>query len=88
MTDRAIVLTEFTEGEVEVMAELEHERWNRERLAEGWQLGPERNVEKKISPYIAPWSELPDEIKEYDRETVRGMPQLLADVQIEIRRSA
>ncbi len=88
VTDRAIVLMAFTEGEVELMAELEHERWNRERLAEGWQFGPDRNVERKISPYIAPWSELPDEIKEYDREAVRGMPQLLADVQIEIRRSA
>ena len=87
VSDRKIVLMGFTEGEVDLMAELEHERWNRERLAEGWQFGPERNVEKKISPHLVPWPELPDEIKEYDRETVRGIPQLLAEVHIEIRRS-
>ncbi len=77
----------FTSEEIEFMAELEHERWNQERLKEGWQLGPERNVEKKISPYLVPWSELPDEIREYDRETVRSIPKLLSQVGVEIRRS-
>jgi hypothetical protein len=78
----------FTAGEIEVMAELEHERWNRERLRAGWRYGPERDTERKISPYLVPWSELPDEIKEYDRETARGIPQLLAEVGIEITRTA
>jgi ppGpp synthetase/RelA/SpoT-type nucleotidyltranferase len=88
VSGRAIGLMGFTAGEIEVMAELEHERWNRERLRAGWRYGPERDTERKISPYLVPWSELPDEIKEYDRETARGIPQLLAEVGIEITRTA
>jgi len=86
VTDRPIVLMDFTAGEIELMAELEHERWNRERHRDDWQYGPERDVAKKISPYLLPWSELPDEIREYDRETVRGIPELLAGVGLEVGR--
>jgi len=77
---REIKLMEFTPGEIETMAELEHRRWNQERFKEGWEPGPVRDVEKKISPYLVTWSELPDDIREYDRETVRGIPELLASV--------
>jgi len=87
VSDREIVLMTFTPDEIEFMAALEHERWNQERIKEGWTLGAERDVEKKVSPYLVPWSQLPDEIKEYDRETVRGIPGLLAQVGLEIRRS-
>ena len=87
VTDREIVIMAFTEDEIEFMAELEHERWNQERTKEGWTLGPERDLEKKISPHLVPWSKLPDDIREYDRETVRGIPQLLAQIGLEIRRA-
>ena len=66
------------------MAELEHERWVSERLTAGWVYSKERDASKKISPYLVPWNELPDEIKEYDRQTIRALPDLLASVKFEI----
>jgi len=36
VTDRDIVLMAFIEDEIEIMAEMEHTRWNVERLRDGW----------------------------------------------------
>jgi ppGpp synthetase/RelA/SpoT-type nucleotidyltranferase len=68
---------------VEIMAEIEHGRWNAERLMRGWTLG-EKDVEKKKSPYLVSWTELPDHIKEYDRNYVRAIPRVLAAFGYEI----
>jgi hypothetical protein len=62
--------------QIDIMAELEHGRWNAERLLDEWKPGP-RDHAKKTSPYIVRWAELPEEIKEYDRDAVRGIPALL-----------
>ena len=37
------------------------------------------DVEKKKSPYLVPYVGLSDDIKEYDRNTVRAMPAFLAE---------
>jgi ppGpp synthetase/RelA/SpoT-type nucleotidyltranferase len=86
VTDRDIAVMTFTSDEVELMAEMEHARWNVERLTKGWRLGQERDVTKKISPYLVSWAELPEDVKEWDRETVRKIPEFLATVGLEIRR--
>ena len=64
---------------VEILAELEHESWVRERLSTGWTLSdePSANAEKKTSPYLVPYEQLPEEIKELDRNPVRNIPILL-----------
>ena len=72
-------LVKFTNEEIEIMAEMEHEQWNEERFDEGWKLGP-RDPENKISPYLVHWNDLPDNIKEYDRDAVKNIPELLASV--------
>ena len=69
---------QFSDDDVETMAELEHGRWNEERLQAGWKLGP-RDHDKKTSPYLVSWKDLPDEIREYDRQAVRNIPKLLKD---------
>jgi len=68
----------FGEGEVEHLAELEHERWTEERRAAGWTLGPVKDVHAKRSPYLVPWAELSEEVRDLDRDTVRRIPQFLA----------
>lgn len=68
---------EFTAEQVEILAEIEHERWMKEREKEGWVLGSTRDVDKKISPYLIPWSELEEEVKDWDRNPVRRIPELL-----------
>jgi hypothetical protein len=77
---------ELTDDEVEVLARLEHDRFVEERLRAGWTLGSERDPERKISPYLVPWDELPDDVKDYDYDTVRGMPEFMADAGFEIYR--
>lgn len=83
---RKAVRMTFTEDEIEFMAEMEHGRWNVERLLDRWQRGKPRDVEKKISPNIVAWSELTDEVKEWDRDAVRKIPEFLAKVGLEVRR--
>ena len=76
----------FTPAEVETMAELEHERWCRERLAEGWTAGPTRDDQRKVTPYLVDWDQLPDDVKDYDRNAVRALPELLTFAGYEIVR--
>jgi hypothetical protein len=76
----------FTESEIELMAEMEHDRWVAERRKGGWTSGDRRDVQHKVTPYLVGWQELPEEVREYDREAVRAIPELLAGVGLELRR--
>jgi hypothetical protein len=71
--------------QIESLAEREHARWNVERLIAGWVYGPTADKDKKISPYLVPWDELPDQIREYDREPVRAIPRMLAAAGFELQ---
>ncbi len=55
---------------VERLAENNHDHWSRQRIAEGWRYGPSRDDKAKTHPDLAPYSELPETEKEYDRLTV------------------
>lgn len=78
---------EFTDEEIETLAEMEHGRWCAERLTGGWVWGEAKDVEERISPYLVSWSRLPEEIKKHDRQAVRTIPELLASLGLEIRRT-
>ena len=84
--DKKISMLKFTKQEVDCMAEMEHARWNVERLLDGWRLGEEKDVGKKISPFLVSWDALPENVKKWDRQGVRAIPKLLADVGLEVRR--
>jgi ppGpp synthetase/RelA/SpoT-type nucleotidyltranferase len=71
---------------VEQMAEMEHGRWNVERLRSGWKYGKQKDEDKRISPFLRPWRELPEKTKEWDRQFVRQWPQLLAECEMEVSR--
>ncbi|MCJ7725457.1 MAG: NAD-binding protein [Acidimicrobiia bacterium] len=68
----------LTDDEVEQLAILEHDRWVAERLAAGWRKGPERDPVKKTTPYLIPFEELSERVKDLDRSAVREVPVLLA----------
>jgi len=53
----------------EVIAENVHDVWSAGRMAEGWTYGEERNTEKKTTPLLIPYKDLPDSEKDYDRNT-------------------
>ena len=71
-----INLKKFKRTEIDNLAEIEHGRWNAERIISGWTLG-RRDVNKKKSPYLIPWTDLPEEVREWDRQAVREIPSLL-----------
>jgi hypothetical protein len=71
------------------MAELEHGRWNVERLRDDWRYGPMKDEQKKIHPCLVPWDVLPDGetgVKKYDRNAVRAFPEILARAGLEVYR--
>ena len=82
----AIPLMEFKQEEVARMAEMEHGRWNVERLDGGWRYGEKKDENRKLSPYLVSWLKLPDTIKAYDFEAVRTWPGILAQAGLQIRR--
>lgn len=53
----------------EKLAENCHEVWADGRVKQGWNFGPERNDEKKEHPCLIPYNELPENEKDYDRNT-------------------
>ena len=54
---------------VEQMSKNVHEVWAKNRISQGWVYGEQRNDEKKTHPCLVPYEELPEEEKEYDRNT-------------------
>lgn len=83
-TQGEIAFSDFTDAEVETMAEMEHGRWIVERLREGWRYGSKRDPDRKISPYLVPWKDLAEEVKEWDRKAVRGFPEVLKAAGLEV----
>lgn len=53
----------------EKIAENVHDVWAVGRMAEGWVYGPVKDLEKKTTPQLVSYEELPDEEKAYDRNT-------------------
>lgn len=68
----------FDPSELERLARMEHDRWWREREAAGWTYGSEKDIDRRTSPYLVPFDELADDVKELDRNAVRAIPDVLA----------
>ena len=64
-------MTDFTVSNelLEKLAEQVHITWMNQRIKEGWSYGPVRDDEKKQTPCIIPFQNLPEIEKEYDRIT-------------------
>ncbi|MDD1762949.1 MAG: hypothetical protein LUQ59_12025, partial [Methanothrix sp.] len=76
----------FTPEELEILSELEHGRWNIERLRSGWRPGTKRDDTAKIHDCLVAWDKLPESIKDYDRDAVKAFPEILANAGFEIVR--
>lgn len=78
---------DYRDGEVERLAELEHERWGAERRGHGWAWGPRHDEAARRHPDLVPWRLLPEQEKDKDRQAVRSIPAMLADAGLAIIRS-
>lgn len=77
---------EITDAEIESLARYEHDLWVKERLRNGWVYAPAKNVERKETPYLIPYDELSEEVKELDRDTIKNMPKLLNEIGLGVYR--
>ena len=64
-----VTLPREIEELTEIMARNTHEIWSRNRLADGWVWGPQRDDRDKQHPGLVPYEELSETEKEYDRAT-------------------
>jgi hypothetical protein len=74
----------FTSEEIDFLAKMEHERWSSEMFARGWRYGPQNNPKKKTNPDLQPWERLSDAEKQFNRELIRVVPELVAKVRLQI----
>lgn len=62
-----VTLTKEIEELTELLAKNAHDNWARQRFADGWTYGPQRNDQAKQHPCLVHYEQLPDSEKEYDR---------------------
>jgi RyR domain len=75
----------FSDEELETLARAEHERWVAQRTEAGWHTG-DRNDTAKLHPSLVPWEQLSDSEQDKDRDAVRHIPDVLAEVGLRVVR--
>ena len=70
----------------ELIAENVHEVWAASRLAQGWTYGPVRDDAAKQTPCLVPYADLPEEEKQYDRDTAMQTLKLIVSLGYDIRK--
>jgi hypothetical protein len=70
-------LVTLTDEQVELLAQMEHERWMSDRRIDGWNLGA-RDDDTRSHPDLVPWAQLPEAARDKDRMFIRELPRMLA----------
>lgn len=79
-------LFQFEPEEIDFLAELEHKRWMTQKIAAGWNYGPDKNEQLKEHNCLVDYDKLPEKMKNYDREPVANIPAILARFDLKIYR--
>ena len=79
-----VVLSDDLSELQEAIAENAHEIWAKNRRNQGWSYGPERNDQKKETPDMVPYCNLPESEKLYDREMAMQTLKLVKKLGFEI----
>lgn len=69
---------EFPGDDLESLSEYEHELWMDAQLAAGFRLGKPTTEQPLLNESLLSWNELSDQVKQIDRDLVRGIPKILA----------
>lgn len=64
---------QLSEGEIELLAKMEHDRWWADRTLDGWTLGEQRDNKRKIHPNMLDYEQLSERVKQLDRDSVNQM---------------
>ena len=74
----------FSDAEVELLAEIEHQRWMDERKGRGYIYGPTR--EGNQHPDLVDWPYLSASAQDKDRDAIRALPMILWQAGFQILR--
>ena len=85
---KSVDLPKGLEPLVEDIAKNVHEVWSAGRMKDGWTYGEERNDAEKKHPCLVPYEELPEEEKEYDRNTSVETIKLILKLGFKITRDS
>jgi len=70
------------------LAQMEHGRWNVERLSYGWRYAENKDIANKLNPCLVPWTKLKDikgtNYQLYDLDAIRGLPKKLREAGLEL----
>ena len=64
-----------------------HEVWAQNRIKEGWTYGPVRDDQKRQTPCLVPYDQLPEKEKAYDRNTAFGTLKFIVSQGFEIHKT-
>ncbi|MBP1682156.1 MAG: TrkA-N domain protein [Proteobacteria bacterium] len=76
----------WDEATIEALARVEHERWMIQRRLTGWQQAPLRDDVAKRHPDLVAWEDLGESRRELDRNVVRQVPELFAELGLSLCR--
>ena len=68
------------EAQMEILSGMEHRRWSAVKWMTGWELGARDDTAKK-HPDLISYDDLSDATKQYDRDQVRGIIDLVKKIQ-------
>lgn len=77
---------DFSKDEIEYLAKVEHNHWVAERRNTGWSYDIKKDVAEKKTPYLVEYEDLPEDIKELDRDTARNIINLVSEVGLKVYR--
>ena len=72
---------------LEMLAEMDHDRWMHDKLEDGWKHGI-LDYAMKTTPELVPYIELDEPVKEHIRLSVRNMPMYLSEIGYELYRKS
>ena len=71
----------------EAISKTVHDVWAQNRIREGWTYGPVRDDQKRQTPCLVPYDQLPEEEKAYDRNTAFGTLKFIVSQGFEIHKT-
>lgn len=82
-----VVLSDDLLELTETIAENVHEVWSEGRIKEGWTYGTVRDDAKKETPCLIPYKDLPDNEKDFDRNTALETIKLIIKLGYDIKKN-
>ncbi len=76
-------ITELYGPNLEELARIDHDRWMRDKQADGWRLG-KFDREMKLTPELVPYDDLDKDTQEQIRRSLRSVPSWLREIGYEL----